>query len=256
MSTSIIFAGGEIRRLTLKPRTMKVGDPRCCRGVCGLGDGPKIIPRSEWPKDGVDLSDEVTEILDQDGLELCHSFAGTQANEIAHRLQGYKGVALSAGNLAGQVTGYRDEGASVDQVLAVLQSVGQAPRSLIAQNDYQGRDWPQGWQAQAMKFRIAAAWDCGHDEVFDAIVSCLIYGWPVELGTNAFGGGHAVVATTVYQAGGVWRLAGPNSWGTTYTSWDRPGFWSFPEQQISIGLSGFGAFGIQASVIDPDDVPA
>ena len=47
---------------------MKVGDPRCCRGVCGLGDGPKIIPRQDWPKDGVDLSDEVTEILDQDGL--------------------------------------------------------------------------------------------------------------------------------------------------------------------------------------------
>jgi len=102
----------------------------------------------------------------------------------------------------------------------------------------------------------AAAWDCGYDAVFDDIVSCLIYGWPVELGTNAFGGGHAVVATTAYQFGGAWRLAGPNSWGTSYSSWDRPGFWSFPEQQISLGLSDFGAFGIQASVIDPDDVPA
>jgi len=57
-------------------------------------------------------------------------------------------MSLSAGNLAGQVTGYRDEGAGVDQVLAVLQSAGQTPRSLVAQNDYRGQDWPQGWQAK------------------------------------------------------------------------------------------------------------
>ena len=55
-----------------------------------------------------------------------------RANEIAHRLQGYKGVPLSAGNLAGQVTGYQDEGAGVDEVLAVLKSAGQVPRSIIA----------------------------------------------------------------------------------------------------------------------------
>jgi hypothetical protein len=84
MSSSIIFAGGEIRKLSLKPRTMPLGDPRCCRGVCGLGDGPKIILRKDWPQAGADLSDEVTEILDQDGLSLCHSFAGTQAIPVLH----------------------------------------------------------------------------------------------------------------------------------------------------------------------------
>jgi hypothetical protein len=252
-SYPIIEAGGENRILCLKPRRLAVGDLACCHAVMGVGSGPEIIPRSTWPTDGVDLSPEVAEILDQDGLSLCHSFAGTQVNEIAHRLAGHRGLKLSAGNLAGQVTGNQDQGAGVDEVLAVLIKSGQTTRATIGQNDYEGRDWPSGWKDEAAKYRVAKAYDCGHDHVFDAIVTCLLLGWPVELGTMAFGGGHAITATRFYKLNGVWRLRGPNSWGSGWTNCDKAGYWDFPEQKISNGMEDFGAFGIQAAVVNPDD---
>ena len=257
MSYQTIFANGEHRVLSLRPRRMPVGDLRCCTGVMGVAEGTKILSREEWSEEGVDLSAACEEILDQDGLSLCHSFGGTQVNEMAHHLTGHKGLRLSAGNLAGQVTDFQDEGAGVDDVLAVLIKSGQTTRAAIGQDDYRGRDWPKGWEEQAKKYRILKAYDCGHDNVFDAVVSSLIYGWPVEIGTMAFGGGHAIVACRFYKKGGVWRLRGPNSWGKDWTNCDQDGFWDYPERQISSGLDSFGAFGLQASVPNPDDaVPA
>jgi hypothetical protein len=249
-----IDQGGHKRIFSLKPRTMPVGDPRCCTSALGVDAGPPIIPREKWPEEGIDLSHAVEEILDQNGYSLCHSFGGTQVNQIAHHLAGHPGLRLSAGNLAGQVTGYQDEGAGVDEVLAVLIADGQTTRALIGEDDYRGRDWPSDWKTDAAKHRVLKSYDCGHDDVFDAVVSCIIYGWPVEIGTNAFGGGHAVTVTRFYKKGGVWRLRGPNSWGEDWTNCDQAGYWDYSESQISRGLDSFGAFGLEASVANPDDV--
>lgn len=221
----------------------------------GSRGGPAIIPRKDWPKEGVDFSDEVGEILDQKQFSLCHSFGGTVVNEIAQRRAGRKDVLLSAGNLAGQVTGYRDAGAAIQEVLPVLRDKGQCPRSLVEQYDYRGRNWPKGWEAEAAKFRAAEVYDCGQDaQTFDAIVSCLIYGWPVLLGTAAFGGGHAVAVVGYSFDGGNVRLFGPNSWGLQYKTWDKPGYWSYLESQLR-DVASYGAFGFQIPVLNPDDVP-
>lgn len=247
-------AGGERRVFALHPRSMPVGDERHCAGVCGFGAGPEIIPRADWPKQ-VDLGDEVTEILDQKQFSLCHSFGSTQANEVAQRLAGRKGVLLSAGNLAGQVTGYRDDGASIQDVFAMLTKKGQVARSLIGQYDYQGRDWPKGWETEAAKYR-AIAWDCGQDKTtIDALVSGLIRRDPGVLGTAAFGGGHAVsVLGYTLDSKGKLTLTGANSWGPTWTNCGRPGWWAYSESQLR-DVSSFGAYVIQSAVDNVDDPP-
>ena len=250
----VIHAGGENRVLSLHPRSMPVGDPRHCSSVCGVGAGPEIIPRKDWPRE-VDLGDEVLEILNQGSLSLCHSFGSTTVNEVAERVAGRKDVRLSAGNLAGQVTGYRNAGASVQDVFAVLITKGQVPRSLIGQNDYQGRDWPKGWQEEALKYR-AIGHDCGQSsETIDALVSGLIRRDPGALGTSAFGGGH-LVASTGYKldAQGRLRLNGPNSWGGDWTNCGRPGYWEFGESSLR-DIASYGAYIVQAVVWNPDDEP-
>ena len=268
-----IDAGGELRVFACKPRTMPVGDSRCCSGVVGIGGAPALIKRKDWPK-CVDLSVGVTEILNQKSTSLCHSFAGTQVNEVAHHLAGRKDIQLSAGELAGQVTGYQNEGAGVDKVLAVLLESGQCRRATVGQFEYDRRPSAEA-QKEALEYRLLDAWDCGHDNVFDAAVSNLISSNPVEIGTYAFGGGHAV-AKLGYWLGrrGVYSF-GANSWGD-WTNWTDDlldefaslcpdadhshllkvkgtGYWVFSENQISNGLPMFGAFGVQSTVANPDD---
>lgn len=277
MSVTIIHEGGENRILSLKPRTMPVGDRRCCAGVMGVDDAPPLIARKDWLK-CVDLSHAVLEILDQDGYSLCHSFGGTQANEMAHVLLGRDQVQLSAGNLAGQVTGYRDAGAGVDEVLAVITSVGQVARSVIGQNDYRGRDWPSDWKTKAKLYKVNA-YDCGHEDVTDGMASGLLRGNVSLLGTNAFGGGHAVVGCGYWiDANDVVRFFGPNSWAESYNGFtsalldslskNHPnpelsrvlrtkgaGFWVYQERQLT-AINSYGAFvvdGVQA--LDTDNVP-
>jgi hypothetical protein len=268
-----INAGGELRVFACKPRTMPIGDERCCTGVVGVGAAPAVIQRKDWPK-CVDLSVGVTEILNQKSTSLCHSFAGTQVNEVAHHLAGRKDVQLSAGQLAGQVTGYQNEGAGVDEVLAVLLKAGQCRRDTVSQFDY-GGGWPAEAKQEALEYRLLDAWDCGHDRVFDAAVSNLIVANPVEIGTYAFGGGHAVAKLGYFISRRGLYSFGANSWGD-WSNWSDDlleafaslcpdldhshllkvkgrGYWVFSESQISNGLGMFGAFGVQSTVANKDD---
>lgn len=249
------MVAGHLRIFSLLPRTARVGDPHICSGVLGVGDAPVIIPRKNWPAEGVNFSDEVWRIRDQNGFSLCHSFGGATVAEIAHERAGHRKILLSAGSLAGQVTGHQDDGAAIQDVLPVLRDNGLCPASLIDENDYKGRNWPKGWEVEAAKYRAEYVWDCGQgSKVFDSIVTCLLLGWPVLLGTSAFGGGHAVAVTGYQFDGTKVRLFGPNSWGEQYKGWDLPGFWSYTESQLR-DVSNYGAFGVQLPASNPDDNP-
>jgi hypothetical protein len=280
MSYEIIHAGGENRVFSLQPRKLPIGDSGCCTGVVGVEDAaPALIERKDWPK-FVDLTWAVDEILNQGQMSLCHSFAGTQLNQMAHKIAGRKDRKLSAGYLAGLVTGHRDEGASVDDVLTVLKSKGQCLRSTVAQNDYQGRDWPKNAEIEALEYRPLDIWDCSHENTFSGVISNLINRNPVEIGTNAFGGPHAVVVAGYFSLGGKLYVIIVNSWGAGYTN--RPekmldgyanliakeessdfvsgvlrdqgaGYAVFSEQVVCQGITMFGAFAAQAVVTASDD---
>jgi hypothetical protein len=270
-----IFAGGEERQLCLKPRTMPVGDPRCCTGVVGVGISPPLIDRKDWPA-CVDLTVGATEeITNQSTTSLCHSFSGTGVNQDARALAGHDPVQLSAGYLAGLVTGHRNEGAGIDEVLQILLKFGQCKRSTVGQMDYGGRDWPELANDEALEYRPLDVWDCGHDDVFDALMSAVIDGNPGHLGTYAFGGGHAVEMLGYFLLNGVVYPFGKNSWGS-WTNWSQKmldifaglcpfpdksklllargsGYWMFPERQLCNGLDMFGAWAFQSARINKDD---
>ncbi len=272
-----IEIGGVTRKLSLHPRTMVVGDKRCCHAVMGTPGAPEIMDRRSW-RPCIDLSSGITEILDQLQTNGCHSNAGTQGNEMAHRLTGWSDIQLSTGNLMGQVTGYQNEGAGLDEVLAVLIKSGQCLRSLIPNNDYDGRDWPAEsvWKPDAAKHSVLKAFDCGHGGVFDAMGTCLELGWPVPFGTSAFGGGHAITLCAKFLYKGVWYFIPANSWGDSWTNFTTEmlqafaavcpdqansqilkrkgmGFGVFSERKISQGLDMFGGWGLQSAVYNPDE---
>jgi hypothetical protein len=275
-----IDAGGEIRKLSLQPRDFDkhpVGDPKHCHGVVGVTAGaPRLIPMDELPEFMEVVA--VDWILDQDGHETCHSHGGTTVNECRHKLAGGTRIKLSVGYLVHAVTGGRDEGAGIGDVMEALIAKGQSPDSDDPGENY-GTPSAQA-DADAAKFKIDKSWDCGQDEnTLLAVLSNMAVGNPVLIGTAAFGGGHAVSTLIFFKASnGKWYLAGPNSWGLSYTGLldlvkalqakgvtvpqaltdilpRLAGYWCYPLSKLQ-DVAQFGAWGLQASVVNPDDVPA
>jgi hypothetical protein len=271
-----IEQGGHRRLFSLKPRTMEVGDPRCCKAVCGRDGGPIIIPRKDWPK-CIDFSEHTSPIRDQNGHNLCWAEGSTGAAEDAHLLAGRKCPRLSMGSMVYRTNGGQDEGAGVDEAMETLMKFGQVPQSMIDDNNFSGRHYPKGWEDEALKYRI---WpnDCGHDQTFDAAISRIIEREPVALGTNAWGGGHLVRAfgyfighnDTVYMIGanswGNWTnwtdqslealaAANPNSDHSLLLKTKGVGYWVWSERQVSNGLGMFGAFGVGATTASDEDDP-
>jgi len=274
-----IFAGGETRKLSLKPRTMPVGDRRCCTGVVGIGDAPKIIDRSELPP-VVDLSVVIEEITNQDGHSTCHSYAGAGVLQTAEALAGRHGVRLSQAYLVNKVTGGADDGAGIDQVMEAILRYGICPRDLMPGDNY--RSVPGGANEAAVEFIPPDVWDCGgHRGVMDAMLTSLAKAFPVELGTHAFGGGHAVQCCGYVRIGVVYYFFGPNSWSANWTNVPESvlaavraalgperaekshflktggkGYWCFEERRLT-SVDMFGAFAIQSSRgKQSDEVPA
>lgn len=234
-----VHDGGEYRSLALLPRRFPTG---VCAQVWGTSDAAPYIERSKW--EPFDLRDFVTWTpLDQDGLNYCHSFAATQAHMLARNLAGLPFVELSAGCLGSQVTGQRNAGASLDDVLPVLQDAGQTTAAMVGQLAYRQREWPADWQTAAAQYALPEAWDCGHEKPFDAIASAILLGCPVAFGMDWGRGGHALCAMGLFRDGGEWGLSGIGSWGPK--AHDGDGFWKFTERKLP-GLAKYGAFAVRA----------
>ncbi len=77
--------------------------------------------------------------------------------------------------------------------------------------DWQGRDWPSDWQAEAKKFRILEAFDC---PTFEAAASARATLHAGRVRSLLGAGGHAITAVGLKKSGGGWYLEFLNSWGT------------------------------------------
>jgi hypothetical protein len=251
----MIQEGGEVRYLALHPRPPEflIGDNRCCSGVYGIADAPRLIPREEWPREGKSISAFVRRITNQNGLNFCWSFGACGAVETALYLAGMQDVKLSPASLA-PATRFQNSGLSLQEAAVQIQEVGIAPESVIPPMDIRGRDWPANWKESAANYRTLKLWEAQSERCFDTLVSAIMADQPVVLGCNSFGGGHCVYATEFGWTDGAWWAKGPNSWGETWTNCDKPGFWKFSERRLT-GLNMFGVYAVQAMVASPLDVP-
>lgn len=213
MAYPFIVIGGQPRYMALKPRTIAAGE---CGKLYGVGDAPPVLPRSEW-KDGAGVPDSFVRLVDQDGLNYCHSYAGVTAVEASYRLLDSESpVKLSGTGLGSLVTGGQNDGAGIDQVLKTILAKGIPLEDDVPEGDYRRRDWQPGWEARALENAVIELYDCGYDGIFDKISSGLHGPYLGVFGCSRPYGPHAMCATRLVKMakGWAWRIA--QTWGDGY----------------------------------------
>ena len=249
-----VIEGGEERLLSLHPREEALnghfaeGAIPCSAGVIpayGITDDCPIIPREQW---AVQESRKhlITRILDQDGLNYCHSFAGAQTLMGTRNAAGMIDTELSAVCLGSQVTGGRNSGAALSDVLPVLLDSGTVPALLISNSsaNMSQRNWPSGWKEAASDYVVLEAYDIAQSNVFAKASSALQRGFFVAFGMDWGRGGHALCAVDLVQVGGEWGWHGVGSWGPK--AHDGDGWWTFAESKM-FGLNKYGCFAIRVA---------
>lgn len=225
------------------PRSSKVGE-KPHFPVAGTVDACPILPRSQWSE--CSIRHKVWTVIDQNPQNSCCPSATTGAAMLLREIAGEKRILLSQGSLYGQINGGRDNGANIEDALEAMMKTGVCPASRIDPQDWQGRDWPSDWKAEAKKFRILEAFDC---PTFDAVASAVQRSLPVVFGVFWGAGGHAITAVGLKQIGGSWNLEFLNSWGA---SWGDGGLGFLPEAKCG-GIKNFGAFAVRSVTISGDE---
>ena len=240
-----INAGGEVRRLLLKPRTCKLG---AIAPIYGESDNTPVIPRSEW-KDisfrSLFRGDNASPtVLDQDGLGACAGFSGCQATQLCRQLEGQPYVALSPGFLYSLCNGGRDSGASLSDIIQTLRDVGVCKASTVKPLEWKKRNIPQAAYDEAANYKIEEFYDCPG---FDTVVSAIQRGFFVQIGVyvgsnfdtddqgiipkrRGGAGGHALCVVGFKWINSLPYLELVNSWTA---NWGLGGFGFLPESYLS-----------------------
>ena len=225
------------------PRASKVGE-KPHFPVAGTVDACPILPRSDWGE--CSIRHKVWTVIDQNPQNSCCPSATTGATMALREIAGEKRILLSQGSLYGQINGGRDGGANIEDALEAMMKTGVCPAARIDPQDWQGRDWPGDWKAEAKKIRILEAFDC---PTFDAAASAVQRSMPVVFGVFWGRGGHAITAVGLKKIDGGWNLEFLNSWGA---GWGDGGFGFLPESKCG-GIKSFGAFAIRSVTIAGDE---
>ena len=188
--------------LGCQPRLSRVGD----HPVWGADpDLSPMIPRSQWPELialGIgNLSAGVRAILNQTNRPDCWAFASTQCLMVGRELDGHS-FAILAPDVCPVLTNQYNGGAINSALLQVLLPIGLPPATILpgcdpvaGRHNLNPRTWPADWKELAAKYRAARGkfYDC---PTFDHVGSALLSGWPVVMGVDWQGGGHALCRST------------------------------------------------------------
>ena len=205
------------------------------------------------------------QILDQGQRPWCWAYSGTQTLMVLlNMLYGDKAILdPSMGPAITHVSG----GNSIDAMILEVQSVtGQATASFmktdptISKTNTNVRTWPTGWEAEAAK-RKGIATDRKVCDTILSLASALLEmpgdpARPGDIGVSWQGRGHALTCLEVGSDDGkTLYLAGPNSWGTQFSSgWGsypgRPGWYKLTERQLGGTFGGFGAYALVHATLD------
>ena len=195
--------------------------------LLGLDDRPafSMIPRSKWqPTNNRRLLWHV--FAQKDGH--CAANAAVAAVMALRERQGLKRVVLDPSRL--YATHSRDgTGSTLAENLEAVSTIGCVPLAGEQQLWRGPRAYSQAEQEIARHYRVLEWIDCGGD--FDRLACGLQAGFVGPIGsTKAFGGAHSVLAVDLIKIGSGWGLAGPNSWGPT---WSEDGWYEGPESSFS-----------------------
>lgn len=216
-------SGGERRLFGCKPRISQPGSLKFAAPPTFA-----LIPRNEMAsrsKDlvaaGADLRSISTRAgiksKDQGQTNYCHANSPALAIEILRAVQGESPVVLSPGSIGGPVTGYRNEGAVIEDDLRQIVEFGAATVDFVPANQISKSGWKPGAMENAALHKVTHWWDLGAKDsgMFNRCATLVLQGIPVCVGYNWWG--HAVTLVGLVDLGGgklgfVFR----NSWGSSY----------------------------------------
>jgi len=211
------------------------------------------------------LGDAVFAILNQGSRPWCWAYAATQCLMILLR-QLYGEAVILDPSLGPALTGVMG-GNAIDAMLKEVQiPYGAVPAEYLGDDptrsvtNVRRSSWPAQWKTEAAK-RQAVDGDylqCG--DLLSA-ASSILNKHPGVLGVNWRGGGHAVCCAEVGAEGNELYLAGPNSWGASFTSgWGsypgRPGWWKLGESALRSAWNGYGYYALCGARNDAVPAPA
>jgi hypothetical protein len=213
------------------PRTSVYGSQPFASAVSA--DFP-LIPRVEW-KERIQEQDARKSslkhvmiragvpILNQDGLPYCHAFSPTTAGMLQRAVQGLPFVPLSAGSVGGPATGYRKQGAAIEQDLKVISTLGIASTDFVPMMQVSRSGWKAGAAENALLHRCTQWNDMGGTgKMWDEIATRLLapVPQPVCVGLNWWGHAVTYVRMVILPDGRI-GVEFANSWDVT---WGDQGF--------------------------------
>jgi hypothetical protein len=160
-----------------------------------IEDVVPLIPRDEWndrikEKDANNAWLRYTndacsvQVKDQDGLGYCHAYGTVSVEEILIAIASGVYVNLSAESIGGIVTKWHNQGADPMDDLAVAIKNGACEASFMDKpNSLSPSRWKQGWQQNALNYRMAEYYDLRvPGKTFDAVMTCYLLNFPIGLG--------------------------------------------------------------------------
>lgn len=217
-------AAGERRLFGCKPRMSKVGS---APGTTIIGPDFKILTRADIiarAKDIIASGNTIRAQAKRGGLKTknqsstnyCHANSPAQCVQIRRMLQGEPYVELSAGSVGGPVTGYKNDGAVIEDDLAHIVKFGIASTEFVPANQIKRNGWKPGAEANALLHRCTHWLDIGYKDERTALIigTLLVTGNPVCSAHNWWA--HAVTLTGVVPDGNRLFFEFWNSWGDEY----------------------------------------
>jgi hypothetical protein len=197
-----------------------------------------LVDESLWPQYMAKntVKDAVWKILDQNGFGACASAATTLAEMTCREISNLDRVVLNMLSLYRQVNGGGDNGSGIDDNLEAIMRTGILPESYWSQDEGWQRQPPSGWQVEAAKYRGIEAFDVRTKAEFG---SCICEGYPVVVGVDWGGGGHAICFVRAWSD----KAEFANSWG----DWGNAGFGEMGWSQITQGIVSFGAWALRVA---------
>lgn len=216
-------SGGEKRLFGCLPRVSATGSLKfAAPPTFDLYPRNELASRSkDLIQSGSTLRDYATRAgiksYDQANTNYCHANSPALAIRLNRVVQGERDVVLSPGSIGGPVTGYRNEGAVIEDDLRQIVEFGAATIDFVPANQISKGGWKPGAVENAALHKVTHWWDLGNkdSQMFLRCATLLLQGIPVCVGYNWWS--HAVTLTALVEISpGKFGFEFRNSWGASY----------------------------------------
>ena len=193
-----------------------------------------LIPRSEWrdrirqkEKDKSRLTDHWRDAgkpcFDQDGIPYCHANSAAMAVMMIRVVMNEPFVLLSPASIGGPVTGYKKQGAVIEDDLQVLAERGCCTQEFLGPNEInKAKNESPAATANAALHKVTEWWDFGYrneigtDAMLDRCATAALNNIPVPTGYDWWGHSTLILDLIYDEATGLWGFDELNSWGPDY----------------------------------------